>query len=328
MKYIDQVYGEVEISDPVILELINSPTLQRLKGVSQFGYLALGSIWKKNLSRFGHSVGVYLLLKKHRTMIEEQIAGLIHDVSHSAFSHCIDYVLNEGSEKDQKHQDSIFINFVSKSEIPAILLKYNIGLEYILDERNFPLKEKELPDLCADRIDYSLRDAIGFDKITKKEADKFLENLKIENDNWVFKDFDIAKKYCRLFSTMNLEYYCGLPTAVMFSTVGKYLKYAIEKRYITEDDLYTTDREVLAKIEPFAKEDKELKLLFDKMNNRVNISESGNDYDVHVFCKSRAVDPLFKEGDGIKRVSEADKGWKSILEKELEPKEYFLKFEK
>jgi len=326
MKYIDQVYGEVEISEPVILELINNPTLQRLKGVSQFGYLALGSIWKKNLSRFGHSVGVYLLLKKYRATIEEQIAGLIHDVSHSAFSHCIDYVLNEGSEKDQKHQDNIFIDFVSKSGIPAILLKYNIDLEYILDDKNFPLKEKELPDLCADRIDYSLRDAIGFDKIAKKEAGKFLESLTIENNNWVFESFDIAKKYCEFFSMINLEYYCGFPTAVMFSTVGNYLKYALEKRYITEDDLYTTDRNVLAKIKPFIKVDKELKLLFEKMNHKINISESRNDYDVRIFCKSRAVDPLFKDGDGMKRVSEADKGWESILEKELEPKEYFIKF--
>ena len=33
----DKVYGYEEIKEPVILELINSPTLQRLKGISQQG---------------------------------------------------------------------------------------------------------------------------------------------------------------------------------------------------------------------------------------------------------------------------------------------------
>jgi HD superfamily phosphohydrolase len=38
MIYKDRVYGEVEITEPVILELINSPSLQRLTGVDQAGY--------------------------------------------------------------------------------------------------------------------------------------------------------------------------------------------------------------------------------------------------------------------------------------------------
>ena len=33
MKYIDRVYGEFEITEPIILELINSAPLQRLKDI-------------------------------------------------------------------------------------------------------------------------------------------------------------------------------------------------------------------------------------------------------------------------------------------------------
>ena len=114
MKYIDRVYGEFEITEPVILELINSASLQRLKDVDQAGYRPL---WVKpdvdtgeyDHSRFAHSVGVYLLLRKYGVSLEEQIAGLIHDISHSAFSHCIDYILNSGSEKKHDHQDNIFV---------------------------------------------------------------------------------------------------------------------------------------------------------------------------------------------------------------------------
>ena len=111
MDYNDRIYGEIEIKEPVILELINSPTLQRLRGIDQSGYFEPyfpGTVY----SRFEHSMGVFILLKKYNASTEEQIAGLIHDVSHSAFSHCIDYVLDEGSEKTHNHQDRIFATFV------------------------------------------------------------------------------------------------------------------------------------------------------------------------------------------------------------------------
>jgi len=161
MKYTDRVYGDFEIEEPVILELINSKTLQRLKGIDQSGYFEPYFPGTAH-SRFEHSIGVYLLLKMYGASLEEQIAGLIHDISHSAFSHCIDYVLDAGSEKEQTHQDNVFDEFVRKSEVPGIFKKSNLDLEYILNDKNFPLKEKDLPNLCADRIDYSLRTAIVF----------------------------------------------------------------------------------------------------------------------------------------------------------------------
>ena len=325
MKYIDNVYGETEISEPVILELIGSPTFRRLKGISQFGYIADRSLWGAH-SRFDHSLGVSLLLKKYGASLEEQIAGLIHDVSHGVFSHCIDYVLAEGFEKEQKHQDSILNDFVMRSEIPVILEKYGINEEFILDDKNFPLKEKDLPDLCADRIDYSLRDAIECGEIRGKESQNFLDKLLINDNAWIFGDFSIAKHYCELFSKMNSKYYCGLSTALMFGTVGNYLKRALDKGYILKDDLYTTEEKVLAKIALFIEKDKQLGLFFDRMNRKVDISEDKDDYDMHIFCKSRAVDPLFRDGSKIKRVSEVDEQWRTMLEKELAPKEYFIKF--
>jgi len=35
MNYNDTIYGNYEIQEPVILELINSPAMQRLKGIDQ-----------------------------------------------------------------------------------------------------------------------------------------------------------------------------------------------------------------------------------------------------------------------------------------------------
>src|SRR3989339_1341341 len=290
MKYTDRVYGNFEITEPVILELINSPTLQRLKEIDQAGYFEPHFPGTAH-SRFEHSIGDYLLLKNYGAPIEEQIAGLIHDVSHSAFSHCIDYVLNAGSEKEHNHQDNVFDDYVRKSEIPEILKKYNLDLDYILDDKNFPLKENDLPDLCSDRIDYSLRTATVFKEIENGKF--FIDNLTAKDGEWIFKDFESAKKYAELFLKLNTDYYAGLASAIMFRTVGDCLRCALQKGYILKDDLYTTDKLVIEKIKGFLKKDRRLSLFFDRMNNKVKIINDPNNYDASVFCKSRVVDPLF-----------------------------------
>ena len=158
MLYLDKVYGETEITEPVILDLIHSCTIERLKGIDQAGYFEPYFPNTKH-NRFEHSLGVYILLKNFGASLEEQISGLIHDVSHSAFSHVTDGVLKNSSSEKEDHQDNIFEQFVKNSEIPKILVKYNIDVNYILNDDNFLLKEQKLPELCADRIDYILRDA-------------------------------------------------------------------------------------------------------------------------------------------------------------------------
>ncbi len=325
MEYIDRLYGKTEITDPIILELINCPTMQRLKKIDQSGYFTPFYPGTEQ-SRFEHSVGVYLLLKIYGAPIEEQIAGLIHDASHAAFSHCVDYVLDAGSASEQSYQDNIFDEYIRRSEIPAILEKYSIDTEYILNQTNFPLEETDLPDLCADRIDYSLRSARVFGEI--ESADYFLENMKVENQKWIFKDFAAAKNFAEMFFKMNSKYYSDLFSAVMFRTVGDYLRYALEKGYIDKGDLYSTDSEVLAKVAQFHGKDEKLRRLFDRMNNKVKFENSPADFDVRVICKSRAVDPRFRVDGVVKKVSDVDREWKTILETESKPKTYFIKFDK
>jgi len=325
MRYEDKIYGKIEITEPIILDLINSPSLERLKGIDQAGYFE-PHFPESSRTRFEHSVGVYLLLKKYSAPIEEQIAGLIHDVSHTVFSHCADYALDAGSEKKHDHQDNIFVDFVKKTEIPAIIKKHNFDPDYILDEENFPLKEKKLPDLCADRIDYSLRDAMFFMNMRKAEIKDFLNNLEAEDQNWVFKNFESARKYADLFIMLNVYYYSSLQSAVMLKTVGDYLRHGLLKGYIAEKDLHTTDKEILLKLSQYHDEDKQLKLFSDRMNLKIDYHNDPQDYTVHVFCKSRVVDPLCKYEGKIKRVSDIDKKWKEIFEKESKLKEYFIKF--
>jgi hypothetical protein len=334
MFYQDRIYGKIKIEEPVILELIKSPAIQRLKGIDQVGYkplqdklLKTGAKERKvKLSRFEHSLGVLILLRKFNASLGEQIAGLLHDVSHSVFSHCIDYTLDEGSEKNHDFQDKIHQSFVKNSGIPKILKKYGFNVNYLLQKENFPLLEKELPDLCADRIDYSLRTAIIYKEINLKTVDYFLINFFIWKDFWVFKNLQSAQKFAQLFLKLNRIYYSGFPSAVMFRVIGDILKYSLSKGYLKSEDLFTTDKDVIEKIKKRTTEDKNLRQLFKRMQGKVKFGNNPEDYDVSVFCKSRVVDPLCEIERKICRLSEINKNWAKIVKREQEPKKYFIKF--
>jgi len=333
MIFEDRVYGKKNIDDPLALEIVNSKYFQRLKGIDQAGW---PSLWEKENypmeefehSRFTHSLGVYFLLESFGSEREERIAGLIHDISHSAFSHTIDYVLAHGSPEKQSHQDNFHEEYISKTDIPEIFKKYEIDLKYILDDKNFPLKEKELPDLCADRIDYSLRTAVVFDEIDQKEAQKIVSDLRIIDSRWVFSNYKSARQYTGLFDRLNKKYYSGLSTAIMFRSVADYLQYALKKKYIEERGLYLTDKEVIEKINIHLGQDKNLNVLWKRMNDKNCFENNPNNFDVEVICKSRIVDPICLDGNDIKRVSEIDPAWKKIVSRESKPKKYYLKYKK
>jgi hypothetical protein len=335
MDYVDRIYGKTEISEPIILELLASPTIERLKGVDQYGYLLGyasvpdGGFPGGKVTRFEHSVGVFLLLRKYGASLEEQVSGLLHDVSHTVFSHSTDYALRDGEgAAKQDHQDNVFEAFVKNSDIPNILSKYGLSVDYILDDKNFPLKENNLPDLCADRIDYFFRDGVDIGVMSNATADNFLNHLRVEKNIWFFDNFSSAKECVELFSELNKKHYCAFEDAKMFATVGDCLKYALGKGYLEESDLFTTDDEVLAKIKNYLESDERLKLLFARMNNLVGAVNNPDDYDKRILCKSRVVDPFFKDGEKLKRVSEVDAAWATRISEGLKPKEYFIKFEK
>ncbi len=325
MLYTDPVYGQVNIKEPIILDLIHSPYLQRLKGVDQAGYSSAFYPHYKN-NRFSHSVGVYLLLKKFNASLEEQVAGLIHDISHSSFSHSIDYILNTGSQADQSHQDKIFKKFVLGTDIPDIIKKHRLPINLIFDDKNFPLKETNLPDLCADRIDYSFRDAVLSHSYTKKYTCQLLSRLTVHKSRWIFTDLKSGLAYARFFKNLNANNWASLTTAAMFKTVGDCLNYALKKNYLTTKDLYKTDDFVIDIIKKKSSSDPKLKHLFNRMNNQFPYKNDSQNYEEKIICKSRAVDPLVKYQDKVMRLSRACPRWKTILKKESRPKEYFLRF--
>jgi uncharacterized protein len=321
----DVVYGDIEIADPLLLELVGSAPLQRLKKISQPGYVE-PFFPGTDHTRFDHSLGVCHLLGRYKASRAEQAAGLLHDVSHTAFSHCIDYALESGSETKHSFQDDAFLTFFQSSEIPAVLSRHQLDPDYVSESANFPLLETELPDLCADRIDYILRTGIHCNEIDRRKAMQFLDRLMAHENRWVFSDLEAAHEFAKYFALINSKYYSGIGSALMFRSVGDVVRHAVQRKYLSLEALFETDEAVLRRITAHIDDDKELSTLWSRMQNRVSVSQDPKEFNAKVMCKSRAVDPLFLN-DGVPcRLSSHKKEWQDILQRESKPKIYFLKY--
>src|SRR5512141_2948426 len=120
MLYSDSIYGEIEIDESVLLDLVSTQALQRLRGVLQHGITALIGITPP-VTRFDHSVGVLLLVRRLGGSLAEQIAALLHDVSHTAFSHVIDYVVD--GHDSQSYHEEWKEPYLLGSDVPEILVR-------------------------------------------------------------------------------------------------------------------------------------------------------------------------------------------------------------
>ena len=300
----DSVYGTIEINDPVLLELIKSKPVQRLKGILQAGVLYKVLPWK-NFTRYDHSIGVMLLLNLKGAPLEEQIAGLIHDVPHTAFSHAIDFVYkSKNFDFHEKFHESMILD----SEIPKILEKHGFEVKKILDEKNFSLLEKSLPDLCADRIDYTLREFVSRDGHSEK-IKKYFDSIIVENNQFVFNKKSIALQFSQEFLEMIQSW--GSPLElVIVETIASVIKEGLEVGIINEKDLFKTDKEVLEKLEK--SNNKKIIDLLSILNPKLRVISDEKNFDYYSKEKVRYIDPLV--APTLKRVSEIYPAYARLLE--------------
>ncbi|WP_395761313.1 HD domain-containing protein [Bacillus sp. 3G2] len=290
----DVIYGEFKV-DQVVEELILSKSVQRLKGVHQNGasYL-MNEKW--NVTRFDHSVGAMLLIKKLGGSVEEQIAGLLHDVSHTAFSHVIDYVFDN---EDESYHEEIFSSVVKNSEIPAILSKYGYNYEDILlDDSKWTLLEKSAPELCADRVDYTLRDMHTYGYISLEEVHSFLEDVIAVDGKMVLQSIQAAEWFTETYYKEVIDFFMKPMNIYGNDMLAKTLKLALHKKVIHADDFLLEDDELISKLQHWS--DPEVHALLRKVHPNVKVKEDRNDYDLYQNNKVRLIDPpLLHEGEVV-----------------------------
>lgn len=310
MKIHDVVYGTCEVKEPVLLDLICSRPIQRLKKINQYG-LPYEYYPLEGFTRYEHSIGVMLLLRGFGAGIEEQVAALTHDASHTAFSHLVDHILGDPSKEN--FQDDNHENFIKNSTIPEILRKYSIDLNKIINLHNFGLLERPAPDLCADRLDYSLRE-LKIREICNVQP--LLESLKVHNDEIVFDSQYFAEVFGMNYMSLQIEHWDATEYRIRWHLFSDALRTALKENIISKDDFYETDNFVIKKLK--SSKNPEISKLLSILSGEIRYEIVKENPDIIPRKKFRWVDPKFLEEGVVKSLSEADVGYKIHLEKQKE----------
>ncbi|GMG70717.1 HD domain-containing protein [Tetragenococcus halophilus] len=175
----DPVHNYIHVNHQVILDLINSKEVQRLRRIKQLGTSSF-TFHGAEHSRFSHSLGVYEITRQicdifKQTYSIEKIgeegwddsqrlialcAALLHDIGHGPYSHTFEHIFHTDHE-----QITEAIITSPQTEVYQILNRVEAGFP----EKVASVITKTYPNpqvvqmissqIDADRMDYLLRDA-------------------------------------------------------------------------------------------------------------------------------------------------------------------------
>lgn len=239
MRYTDDLYGEVDIEEDVLVALLESDALGRARNISQHGVTAILGITPP-FSRFDHSVGAMLLVRRLGASLEEQAAALLHDVSHTAFSHVIDFVFDDHHQ--QCYHEVEKENFVRDSDIPEILETHGLDWRTIIDESHFSLLEQPAPALCADRLDYFLRDLVFMKLANERQIRAAISALAVHNGQIVVTRLDVAQWLAYTFIETDRASWSNFRAVGLYQLAAEAIKEALKNGVIGQADIWGSDQ--------------------------------------------------------------------------------------
>ena len=159
----DSVHDHIEISG-VAEALLDTPTVQRLRHISQLGTVQL-VYPSANHTRFEHSLGVYHLADRAlaelgiegRAAERIRAAALLHDVGHGPFSHNIEALTYRLTGKYHDDVDEL----LASGDVGEILREHDLDPAHIagLVAGEGQFGQLVSGELDVDRMDYLVRDA-------------------------------------------------------------------------------------------------------------------------------------------------------------------------
>jgi HD superfamily phosphohydrolase len=305
MKYDDSIYGPTTIDEPVLLELMETRAVGRLKGVLQHGVTALLGITTP-ITRYQHSVGAMLLVRRAGGGLHEQVAALLHDVSHTAFSHVIDHVFHDqGTQSYHERQKEWWIE---RTELPAVLARHDLNWRDFLDDEPFPLLEQPLPRLCADRLDYFLRDGSGMGLVSPAELRFVLSHLVVAEGRMAMDDVAAARLLGEQFMAADDGSWSNPHELVLYELAARAIRTAIENRVFSEEDLWGTDTVLWEHLRQ--SKDAEVLRWVRMTEGRPEFVTDWEKPTIRIRPKVRAIDPDVMTAKGMRPLSEIDEDFR------------------
>ena len=304
-----------------ILEYANTKEMLKQQYIS----VSCGTIYSKlyDIDRFSsleHSIGVALIIRNFTKDKKQTLSWLFHDIATPVFKHAIDYM--NWDYHNQESTENLTTHMIKNSqEITQLLERDNIKLEEINDYHIYPIADNNTPQLSADRLEYSLSNALFTYKIKKiSEIKKIYNNIEVQkNENnevelW-FKNKQIAENFEEMMGKLSIIYMVD-KTRFSMQFLADILKIMKDNNEISIEDLYSLrEEDIINKIGN--SKIWNIKKCFEIRENskQIQISDKKpiNTYFVHHWTKIRYIDPLIKYKNWYKRISEISNNTKNII---------------
>ena len=307
-----------------LVEYINTPELLKQQYISVTCGAFYTNMVKSNFfySSLDHSIAVALIVWHFTHDKKQTLAGLFHDIATPAFKHAIDFM--NGDYIIQESTEDLTSKIISDSkEIMALLNRDGIKLEEVDDYHIYPIADNDTPFLSADRLEYTLSNAllvypdeldydVDINMIKEIYDDIFVGKDENGVDELSFKTKKCARNIVKLSNTLSVVYRSHRIVFTM-QLIADILKKLSADNIITKADLYRLKESEIIDIMKKSK----YKEIIEKWQNAEDINVSKEEpkdvYWVNQKVKVRWIDPLF-EGQ---RMSDACKIAKKMIDKNM-----------
>lgn len=202
-------------------------------------------------SRFRHSVGVGLIVW-HFTHDEAQAAaGLLHDVSTPVFAHVVDF-LNGDHMTQTSTENGTAALIAGDRGIRRVLAAHGLTPEQVSDYHRYPIADNDSPRLSADRLEYTLGNAVAYGFIRAEQARAFYRDLTVAvNEDGAPELAFRTREAASAFTSAALRcarVYVADEDRFAMEALAALLRQALDRGVLDRADLMRTEPAVIARL--------------------------------------------------------------------------------
>lgn len=303
-------------------EFAQTPSMQRLKGIGmncglEYTQFPIYRYLTKPYSRYEHSIGVALIIWHFTHDLAQSAAGLFHDISTPVFAHVIDF-LNHDHLRQESTEGATRQILENDSQLQSLLKKWNLRTDQVADYHQYPIADNDSPQLSADRLEYTLGNAIAFQAYPLSRLQALFEDLVVSADEYgqpelVFQSFERAREFARL-ALINSWIYVADEDRYAMQRLANLVGQALALKVLVPQDLMSSEAQVIAKLKKDPLTVKAWEAYCQCAHVRRHANPDNPSEWLQIPAKLRWIDPLVK-GQG--RLSQMDSFYHAEIEQFL-----------
>ena len=177
----------------------------------------------------------------------------------------------------------------SSSDVPEVLARHGYDWRDFLHEEEYTLLEQPSPRLCADRLDYFLRDSRDLGLSTLDQIRHALDHLVVHDERIGVDEVDVARWLAYTFIAADKASWANFREVGLYEVTARSIKAAMQIGAITEDDFWGTDEQLWRKLHAIDDPDVQRQLALVSPATRFEWDEVNPTF--RVSTKLRTIDP-------------------------------------